>query len=171
MTACPTSRPSLPAAALPTAPIAGTSTTATRRPAPLLCAPATRTTPTHGHGPVASIQGRGRAKSSQAHRRRSMTPARNLPARGRSFFANRSSADFQAWRYQRDSTAWKYAMWDAGKRFEPPSYGPNKPAHRFRKCPCGEVFDMHGPDDVFLHVPHITAAERGRRGSIRSAEK
>ena len=22
------------------------------------------------------------------------------------------------------------------------------------------VFDMHGPEEVFLHVPHITAAER-----------
>jgi hypothetical protein len=30
---------------------------------------------------------------------------------------------------------------------------------RPRTCPCGEVFDMHGPKEVFLHVPHITAAE------------
>jgi hypothetical protein len=30
------------------------------------------------------------------------------------FFANRTDADFQAWRYQRDQAAWKYAMWDAG---------------------------------------------------------
>jgi hypothetical protein len=37
-----------------------------------------------------------------------------------------------------------------------------KPCSRFRKCPCGEVFDMHGPDEVFVHVPHITAAERAR---------
>jgi hypothetical protein len=42
---------------------------------------------------------------------------------------------------------------------EPPSYGPGKPAHRFRKCPCGEVFDMHGPEEVLVHVPHITAAK------------
>jgi hypothetical protein len=27
---------------------------------------------------------------------------------------------------------------------------------------CGEVFDMHGPDEVFVHVPHITEAERAR---------
>ena len=30
------------------------------------------------------------------------------------FLANRTEADFQAWRYQRDATAWKYAMWDRG---------------------------------------------------------
>ena len=30
------------------------------------------------------------------------------------FLANHTDADFQAWRYQRDSTAWKYAMWDGG---------------------------------------------------------
>jgi hypothetical protein len=27
------------------------------------------------------------------------------------FLSNRTEADFQAWRHQRDSTAWKYAMW------------------------------------------------------------
>jgi hypothetical protein len=25
-----------------------------------------------------------------------------------------TDADFEKWRYQRDATAWKYAMWDAG---------------------------------------------------------
>src|SRR5882757_782133 len=75
------------------------------------------------------------------------------------FLSNRTEADFQAWRNQRDWTALKYALWDAGKRLEPPSYGPGKPAHRFRKCPCGEVFIMHGPEEVFLHLPHVTASE------------
>jgi hypothetical protein len=28
------------------------------------------------------------------------------------FLANRTEADFQAWRYQQASTAWKYRMWD-----------------------------------------------------------
>jgi hypothetical protein len=28
--------------------------------------------------------------------------------------SNRTEADFQAWRHQRDWTGWKYAMWDAG---------------------------------------------------------
>jgi hypothetical protein len=27
------------------------------------------------------------------------------------------------------------------------------------KCPCGEVFDMHGPEAVLVQVPHITATE------------
>jgi hypothetical protein len=40
-------------------------------------------------------------------------------------------------------------MWDAGKKLESPSYGPGKPCSRFRKCPCGEIFDMHGPDEYW----------------------
>ena len=69
---------------------------------------------------------------------------------------------------QNDWTERKYALWDAGRRLEAPSHKPGKPAHRFRKCPCGEVFDMR-PDAVLMHVPHITettstrldGAERG----------
>jgi hypothetical protein len=83
------------------------------------------------------------------------------------FLSKRTEADFQAWRDQRDWTARKYAMWEAGKRLEPPSHGPGKPCGRFMKCPCGEVFDMHGPEEVFLHVPHINAA--GRRANAASA--
>jgi hypothetical protein len=75
------------------------------------------------------------------------------------FLSKRTEADFQAWRDQRDWTERKYALWDAGKKLEPPSYSPGKPCSRFRKCPCGEVFDMHGPEEVLMHVPHITAAE------------
>ena len=75
------------------------------------------------------------------------------------FLANRTEADFQAWRDQRDWTARKYALWDAGKRLEPPSYRPGKPCSRFRKCPCSEIFDMHGPEEFFVHLPHITATE------------
>jgi hypothetical protein len=71
----------------------------------------------------------------------------------------RTEADFQAWRAQRDWTARKYALWDAAKRLEPPSYGPGKPCSRFMKCPCGEIFDMHGSEQVVVHVPHITGAE------------
>jgi hypothetical protein len=69
----------------------------------------------------------------------------------------RFSGGFSAWRDQRDWTGRKYALWDAGKKLEPPSYGPGKPCSRFRKCPCGEVFDMHEPDEVLVHVPHIRA--------------
>jgi hypothetical protein len=75
------------------------------------------------------------------------------------FLSKRTEADFQAWRDQRDWTERKYALWNAGKKLEPPSYGPGKPCSRFRRCPCGEIFDMHGPSEVLVHVPHITAAE------------
>lgn len=64
-----------------------------------------------------------------------------------------------AWRDQEAWTEGKYAMWDVGKKLGPPSYGPGKPAHTFRRCPFGEVFDMHVPEEVSMHVPHITAAE------------
>jgi hypothetical protein len=78
------------------------------------------------------------------------------------FVSNRTEADFQTWRDERDWTARKYALWDAGKRLEPPSYGSGRPCSRFRRCPCGEVFDMHGPEAVLVHVPHITQ-ERAHR--------
>ena len=53
------------------------------------------------------------------------------------FLSNRTEADFQKWRDERDWTERKYALWDAGKRLEPPSYG---------------------PEAVLVHVPHVTAA-------------
>jgi hypothetical protein len=88
------------------------------------------------------------------------------------FLSNRTEVDFQEWRDQRNWTARKYALWDAGKRLEPPSYGPGKPAHRFRRCPCSQVFDMHGPDEVLVHVPHITARSniQGRYETERTGE-
>jgi hypothetical protein len=39
-----------------------------------------------------------------------------------------------------------------GRRLGPPNYGPDKPAHRYRKCRCGQVFDMHGPEEVLDRV-------------------
>ena len=73
------------------------------------------------------------------------------------FLSKRTEPDFQAWRDQRDWTEHKYALWDAGQCLDPPSYGPGKPASRFMKCPCGEIFDMRGPAEVVIHVPHISA--------------
>jgi hypothetical protein len=81
------------------------------------------------------------------------------------FLSNRTEADFQAWRDQRDWTERKYAMWDAGKRLEPPSYGPGKPAHTFRRCPCGEVFDMHGPEEVLCTF--LTSGSRSGASSMK----
>ena len=53
------------------------------------------------------------------------------------FLANRTEADFQAWRHQRDRTAAKYAARQRGERF--PSQMPSS----LMKCPCGETFDSH----------------------------
>jgi hypothetical protein len=65
-------------------------------------------------------------------------------AHGGCFYRSAPRPIFQALRLQRDWTARKYALWDAGKRLEPPSYGPGRPgACEFRKCSRGEVFDMH----------------------------
>jgi hypothetical protein len=79
------------------------------------------------------------------------------------FLSKRTEANLQKWRDEWDWTERKYTLWDAGKRLEPPGYGPGKPADRFRTYPCGEVFDMHGPEAVLMHVPHITATEIIRR--------
>lgn len=59
------------------------------------------------------------------------------------FLANRTEANFQDWRVQRDWTSRKYTLWDGGKRLEPPSHGPRQArCSRIKKCPCGEVFAM-----------------------------
>jgi len=59
------------------------------------------------------------------------------------FLANRTEADFQAWRNQRDLTAWKYAMWDRG--FKLPAQLPSGRS----KCFCGADLTMSGvPDHV-----------------------
>jgi hypothetical protein len=34
----------------------------------------------------------------------------------------------------------------------------------------GQVFDMHGPEEVFVHVPHITAAETKKRWAQSQVE-
>jgi hypothetical protein len=49
----------------------------------------------------------------------------------RVFLSNRTDADVQAWRDQRDWTERKYAMWTRGER------------NSLMKCPCGETFDSH----------------------------
>jgi hypothetical protein len=58
--------------------------------------------------------------------RPSTRPAPIFEREWRVFLSKRTEADFQAWRDQRNWTARKYALWDAGKRLEPPSYGPGK---------------------------------------------
>jgi hypothetical protein len=68
------------------------------------------------------------------------------------FLSKRTEADFQAWRDERDWTARKYAMWDAGERM--PSQKPSS----LMRCPCGATIDTHRIQDTMMHVPHITAA-------------
>jgi hypothetical protein len=68
------------------------------------------------------------------------------------FLSNRTEADYQAWRDQRDWTERKYVMWERGERL--PSQRPNS----MMRCPCGETFDSHKLECTVIHVPHITAA-------------
>jgi hypothetical protein len=78
------------------------------------------------------------------------------------FLAGRTEADFQEWRDHRDMTARKYASWKAGERM--PSQRPSS----IMRCACGKAFDSHRPEEVLIHVPHITAAQRA--DEIRRAE-
>ena len=48
----------------------------------------------------------------------------------------------------------------------PPNYGPGKPAHRFRKWPCGKVSDMHCLEEKFAAR---AAYQRGRNTRNESA--
>jgi hypothetical protein len=70
------------------------------------------------------------------------------------FLSKRTDAHFQAWRDERDWTARKYAMWEAGERM--PSQKPGS----LMRCPCGETIDTHRIQDTMVHVPHISAAVR-----------
>lgn len=74
----------------------------------------------------------------------------------RVFLANRTEADFQAWRDERDWTDRKYAMWERGERL--PSQIPTS----LMRCRCGETFDSHVPAATQLHAPHIYAAQAVR---------
>jgi hypothetical protein len=73
------------------------------------------------------------------------------------FLSNRTEPDFQQWRDQRDFTARKYALWDAGQRLPPNEWEPGKPCSIYMKCPCGEVFNSHRLEENVVHVPHISA--------------
>lgn len=75
------------------------------------------------------------------------------------FLSKRTGADFQAWRHQRDWTARKYALWDAGKRLPPNEWEPEKRCSIFMKCQCGEIFNSHRLEDNLVHVPHISIAQ------------
>jgi len=52
------------------------------------------------------------------------------------FLSNRTDADFQAWRHQRDLTERKYAMWANGLKL------PTQLASGRSKCLCGAIIDI-----------------------------
>lgn len=83
-------------------------------------------------------------------------PAPILRAPGGCFCRSALRADFQTWRDQRDWTARKYALWDAGERL--PSQKPSS----MMRCPYGEMFDSHRLENTLIHVPHITAEHKSR---------
>ena len=62
-------------------------------------------------------------------------------------FANRTDADFQIWRYQRDLTALKYATWDAG--FKLPTQLPTGRS----KCSAALSLTINGVTD-HIQVAH-----------------
>jgi hypothetical protein len=74
------------------------------------------------------------------------------------FLANRTTADFQAWRYQRDATAWKYAMWDRGFRL------PTQTTSGRSKCFCGADLTVDGVTD------HIRTAHSFKVDKSATAE-
>jgi hypothetical protein len=86
----------------------------------------------------------------------------------RVFLSKRTEADFQAWRDNRDWTARKYALWDAGKRLPPNEWEPGKPCSIYLKCPCGNIFNSHRLEENLVHVPHITAEHKARE--VRRAQ-
>jgi hypothetical protein len=108
---------------------AGTSITATSTPERSRSALAFRTTRTRGSGSHPGEHESGTAATFDEARA-------DFEQAWQVFLSKRTEADFRAWRDQRDWTARKYALWDAGKKLEPPSYGPGKPCSRFIKCPC-----------------------------------
>jgi hypothetical protein len=77
----------------------------------------------------------------------------------KTFLSNRTEADLQEWRDQRDFTARKYALWDAGKRLPPNEWESGKPCSIYMKCSCGEIFNSHRLEENLVHVPHISAAQ------------
>jgi hypothetical protein len=128
----------------------------------------TRTTPTPGNGAATSILDPrpGECRSGTAA---SLAEARaGFEEAWKVLLAARTEADFQAWRDQRDWTVRKYALWNAGKRLEPPSYGPGKPCSKFMRCVCREVFAMCDPAESVLHVPR--ARHHSRTGEISAAD-
>jgi hypothetical protein len=68
------------------------------------------------------------------------------------FLANRTAADFQAWRHDRDWTAWKYAMWGAHLKL------PTQTTTGRSKCFCGADLTISGVPDHIGSAHHLEMA-------------
>src|SRR5882757_5687500 len=66
----------------------------------------------------------------------------DFEAAWRVFLSNRTEADFQAWRDERDWTARKYALWEAGNRLPANEWEPGKPCKIYLKCPMRRDFQQ-----------------------------
>jgi hypothetical protein len=85
------------------------------------------------------------------------TARREFEIAWREFSAEKTEADYQAWRDQRDWTARKYAMWARGEK--QPSQIPDSTM----RCACGVRFDSHVLAQNLVHLPHIYAARAEQR--------
>ena len=65
-----------------------------------------------------------------------------------------TDADFDKWRYQRDATAWKYAMWDSGMRM------PTQQPSGRSQCFCGAPIDIQS---VNAHIRSAHSPMAGYR--------
>ena len=84
----------------------------------------------------------------QRHRGRLRCRADGVRERLVDLFAKRTEADFLEYRRHRASTAWKYAMWDAGCRL------PTQNADGRARCFCGArigIADM----DQHIYAAHM----------------
>jgi hypothetical protein len=64
------------------------------------------------------------------------------------FSAKRTEADYQAWRDNRDLTAWRYAMWDAGMKM------PTQTQDGTARCFCGATITIASVES------HVRAAHK-----------
>jgi hypothetical protein len=118
--------------------------------------------PIRGNGAAVSIQARIQANISPTPPRLSKKPARISSTHGRCscrtaprlIFRHGAIREIGPNRNMRCGTP---------KRLEPSSHGPGKPRGHFMKCPCGAVFDLHGPEAVLMHVPDNTSASQRSR--------
>ena len=69
------------------------------------------------------------------------------------FSPKRTDAEFEAWRRQKQWTANKYALWDAGYC--------NKLGRGPVQCSCGAMFDPSIHEETMAHIGHITGRAPG----------